>query len=207
MWVFSPILLFIIFFLPFSSFAKYEYEYTEKQYTTSEHLRNYGVILGVSVAGYIVTQPNTIRDDGSFKKWQDNLGEVRLDNDSYFWNLGVHPYTGSHMYLFYRGIGYSPMESFAMNLAVSSTFEFLIETYTEPASLQDLYNTSALGSLLGYGIENLSLNLLNSDSSFAHVIGHILNPTTMFPFFSEKRAVMAPIVESKKVGMMFMMEY
>jgi hypothetical protein len=35
----------------------------------------------------------------------------------------------------------------------SALFEFTVEVYTEPASVQDLYQTPILGSILGLGLE------------------------------------------------------
>ena len=65
-----------------------------------------------------------------------------------------------------------------------------MEIYTEPASIQDLYQTPVLGSFLGVGLENLSMYLLNSGNAFARTIGHIINPTTLFWFYEGKVQVL-----------------
>ena len=59
-----------------------------------------------------------------------------------------------------------------MTFISSTLFEFTVEIYTEPAKVQDLYQTPILGSVLGVGLETLSLYLLNTGNSF----GRILKP-------------------------------
>ncbi|MFN8370637.1 MAG: DUF3943 domain-containing protein [Bacteriovoracaceae bacterium] len=47
-----------------------------------------------------------------------------------------------------------------------------LEVYTEPASIQDLYQTPILGSVVGLFFEVISLDFLNSDSTFLRGVGH-----------------------------------
>ena len=98
----------------------------------------------------------------------------------------VPPYSGSQLYLYYRANGYSRIESLMMNFVSSTLFEFTIEIYTEPASIQDIYQTPVFGTLLGIGIEKVSLYLLNTGNMLGKVLGHILNPTTLFWFYDGK---------------------
>ena len=73
-----------------------------------------------------------------------------------------------------------------MSLITSALFEFTVEVLTEPASIQDLYQTPVLGSILGLGIENLSLYLLNTGNPLSMALGHMINPATLLPQFQGK---------------------
>lgn len=92
------------------------------------------------------------------------------------------------------------MESLWMSAIQSGLFEFFIETYTEPASYQDLYITPVYGSLIGYGIELVSIPMLNSGNAFLKVLGHIINPASMFWFF-EGKVYTTPIVTKEAHGL------
>lgn len=83
---------------------------------------------------------------------------------------------------------------------ISSTlFEFTVEIYTEPASVQDLYQTPVIGSVIGLGLENISMYLLNSGNAFGRFIGHVLNPATLFWFY-EGKIQLIPKYNGKKTG-------
>ena len=173
------------------------YEYKDRDHTTSESAKIVTLLYGLNWIGYYLSQPDEFRENGSWENYKRNFGEIVFDKDAPFWNLMVHPLTGSQMYLFFRANGYSQQDSFFMSVLQSTLFEFTIEIYTEPASVQDLYQTPVLGSILGYGIEKLSLNLLNSGTRWKKYLGHIINPWTLFDFF-EGRTYMTPTFENNK---------
>jgi len=77
-------------------------------------------------------------------------------------------------------------EALSMTFVTSTLFEFTVEIYTEPASVQDLYQTPILGSIMGVGIENLSMALLNSGTTMGKFFGHLINPATLFWFYEGK---------------------
>ena len=81
----------------------------------------------------------------------------------------------------------------------SALFEFTVEIYTEPASVQDLYQTPIFGSLIGVGIERLSLYLLNTGNAFGRFFGHLLNPSTLFWFY-EGKIIITPQLDGKGGG-------
>jgi hypothetical protein len=187
--------------------SKYSYTYKEREHTTSENLNHIGGIYIVSWGTYYLTQPSTFRKEGSFNKYRDNLGEIVFDKDEPIWNWVVHPYSGSQLYLYYRANGYNSLDSVKMAFISSTLFEFFVEIYTEPASFQDIYQTPILGSILGIGIEKVSLYLLNTGNPAAKVFGHILNPFTLFWFY-EGRVFTSPIVDGKgKYGMLWNVEF
>lgn len=176
---------------------KYFYGYRDRDHDMKENLNHIGGIYVASWIVYPLTQPKTFRDHGSFKKYKYNFGKVVFDKDEPFWNWVVHPISGSQLYLYYRANGYNNINSLAMSFISSTLFEFTVETYTEPASIQDLYTTPMLGAVLGLGIERLSLFLLNTGNLMGKFFGHLINPHTLFWYY-EGRVRVIPYVDKKK---------
>ncbi len=181
------------------AFAKqdYRYEYVDRDHTFQEKKNLVGSLYLISLAVYPLTQWDTFKDDGSFRNYKNNLGKIVFDKDETIWNWIIHPYAGSQLFLFYRANGFSRINSLAMSFISSALFEFTIEIYTEPASVQDLYQTPILGALIGIGLEEASLALLNLNNPIAKVVGHILNPSTLFWFY-EGKVMISPTVDNKK---------
>lgn len=175
---------------------KITYQYRDRDHTTKENFKYLGAMFGVSIGAYYITQPGKITRDGSLKNWRKNFGKVVQDKDESVWNWMVHPYSGSQLFLFYRANGYSRINSLFMTFIQSTLFEFFIETYTEPASLQDLYQTPVWGAMLGIFIERFSLYLLNSNMTIGRVFGHLLNPSTLFWFY-EGKVTIYPTIKNK----------
>lgn len=92
-----------------------------------------------------------------------------------------------------------------MTFISSLLFEYTVEIYSEPASIQDLYQTPVFGTALGYGIELLSVELLNSDSKFANFMGRVINPLS---YLVDTRSIsVAPVTDMKKqIGLQISME-
>ncbi len=179
---------------------KYLYGYFDREHNTKETLNHIGGIYLASWAVYPLTQPSVVKEKGSWDNYKNNFGEIVFDQDEPFWNWFVHPLSGSQLYLYYRANGYSRVNSVAMAAISSTLFEFTIEIYTEPASVQDLYQTPVLGSLIGVGLESLSMYLLNSGTYFGRFWGHVLNPMTLFWFYEGKVRITPDIGEKGKVG-------
>ena len=187
--------------------VKWHYEYKDRSHTKIETWKHLGIVYGISWVLYPLTQPSVFKDDGSWKKYGDNFGRVVFDHDTPFWNWLVHPISGSQLYLYYRAHGYNRVDSLALSFISSTLFEFTIEIYTEPASVQDLYQTPILGAIVGLGIENLSMWLLNTGHPVATFIGHTINPMTLFGFF-EGKVRTYPIIDGKgKTGVSFIYEF
>lgn len=163
--------------------SNYKYQYLDRQHTLSEDIQNQAFVYGLALAFYPITQPSIFKKSDGFTTYGKNFGKLVFDKDEPFWNWFVHPISGSQIYLFYRADGYSRIEAFNMSFITSALFEFTIEIFTEPASVQDLYQTPVLGSILGLGIENFSMYLLNTGNPLASFFGHLMNPMTMLPIF------------------------
>lgn len=186
---------------------KYYYTYADREHSSKENISHIAGIYGVSWLVYPLTQWDTFTNDGSFDEYKQNFGKLVFDQDEPFWNWIVHPYSGSQLYLYYRANGYSRTGSMAMTIVSSTLFEFTVEIYTEPASIQDLYQTPILGSVLGLGFETLSLYMLNSGNMMGKIFGHIINPMTLFWFY-EGKMQLTPTYDGKgKVGLNFYMDY
>jgi hypothetical protein len=186
---------------------KYYYTYKERSHTTKESMKHIAGIYGVTWLVYPLTQPEVFREKGSIQNYKANFGKLVFDKDEPFWNWFVHPISGSQLFLYYRANGYTRSDSLAMAFISSALFEFTVEIYTEPASMQDLYQTPVLGSLLGLGLESLSMYLLNTGNAFNKVLGHILNPMTLFWFYDGKINITPHIKDKDNVGFNLRMEF
>jgi hypothetical protein len=72
-----------------------------------------------------------------------------FDYDNFFFNYIAHPIDGSEFFLIARNRKLTFWESFAYAAAVSSFFEFVIESAYEGASWQDLWITPVSGTVIG----------------------------------------------------------
>lgn len=180
---------------------RYHYSYIDRDHTTKETLKHIAIMYGASWAVYPLSQPSVFKG-GSWKEYKRNFGQIVFDRDEPFWNWFVHPISGSQLYLYYRANGYDRINSLGLTFISSTLFEFTVEVYTEPASMQDLYQTPILGSLLGLGLENFSLYLLNTGNFVGRLFGHILNPSTLFPFYEGKVRIV-PRTDFKSNGALY----
>lgn len=186
---------------------EYRYSYINRRHSMSESLKHIAAIYGVTWLVYPLTQPDVVREKGSCENYRRNFGQLVFDKDEPFWNWFVHPISGSQLFLYYRANGYSRIDSLGMAFISSTLFEFTVEIYTEPASVQDLFQTPMIGSFLGVGLENLSLYLLNSGNAFGRVVGHILNPATLFWFYEGKVQIIPQTNLNNTHGLLFTMEF
>ena len=159
------------------------YGYKDLPHTWQENFTHWGTLFTLETVFYYFNQHAAISDHGSAHNWRKNFGRLTLDKDEPYWNWMAHPYVGSQIYLYYRANGYDQFHALKMTVVQTALFELIIENYTERPSYQDLYQTPVLGSMLGYGLERLSLKMLNSDYRILRAFGHILNPWTLFWFY------------------------
>ncbi|MBF0364865.1 MAG: DUF3943 domain-containing protein [Oligoflexia bacterium] len=179
-----------------ASSEEYIYTYKDRDHRFLESTRLLSTLYVISWGTYYMGQENIFREEGSFAKYRKNMFHPVFDKDNPYWNWGMHPLTGSQLYLFYRANGYTRMNALGMTFLQSAFFEFTTEVYTEPPSYQDLYQTPILGAILGYGLEKISLVLINSEWQIARVVGHILNPSTLFWFYEGKVQVYPTVQKS-----------
>lgn len=190
-----------------SRVKQYRYTYIDRKHTKNESLKHIAAIYGVTWAVYPLTQPDVVKNKGSWSNYKRNFGKLVFDKDEPFWNWFVHPISGSQLYLYYRANGYNRIDSLGMAFISSTLFEFTVEIYTEPASIQDLYQTPVIGSFLGVGLENLSLYLLNSGNAFGRFVGHVINPATLFWFYEGKVQLVPQTNFRNRHGLLFTVEF
>lgn len=127
------------------------------------------------------TKDSFLKDTaGSYAKHLAN-GPV-FDKDPFMVNFVLHPMSGASYYTLVRNLGYSPLQSFAYAVLMSTQFE-IIESYAEPMSIQDLLATPILGSLLGEIMYQTDQYILSHEDFRKTVIGKVLhsllNPTSV----------------------------
>lgn len=89
--------------------------------------------------------------------WKKNLSVAPVwDKSQFQTNFLAHPYVGSIYYVAARKSNFSQFESF-LYAATLSTFvwEFGIESFVEPPSIQDIIITPIVGSMIGEYLYNL----------------------------------------------------
>lgn len=183
----------------------YHYGYPERNHSTEETVTNVGIVYGLTWIFYPLVQPKVFKIHDGVNQYKRNFGKLVFDKDEPIWNFFVHPISGSQLFLLYRAQGYSRMSALGLTTISSTLFEMTVEILTEPASVQDLYMTPILGTVLGLGIETLSMSLLNSGNTAGKIVGHIINPATLLPFY-EGRTLIIPKFEQEDKGAMVRVE-
>lgn len=90
----------------------------------------------------------------TFEKWKDNVTHPRWDPDEWYINYILHPYWGMTYYTRGRERGLTETGAFWYSFGLSSLYEFGLEALFEPVSIQDVIFTPALGSALGWYLED-----------------------------------------------------
>lgn len=90
-------------------------------------------------------------DDIQCSNFEDVLRHPRPvhDNDSYLVNFFLHPLMGSETYLRARESDFGVEGSVAFSMGASITWEYLIESWTEQPSIEDLVLTTGIGWMIG----------------------------------------------------------
>jgi hypothetical protein len=106
-------------------------------------------VMGLGLAGLVAFDLHD--SDPSFENFASALASPapRPDDDGPVFNYVLHPLWGSETYLRARAADFSPADSFAFSMGASVTWEYLIESWTEHPSSQDLMFTTGLGWVLG----------------------------------------------------------
>lgn len=106
-----------------------------------------------------------MEEKGMLYKWKENVkdGPV-LDKDGFFMNYLAHPYCGGVYYVTARSSGFTILESFSYSVVMSTFFwEYGIEAFAEIPSIQDLFITPVIGSIVGEGFFYAKKSILKHD--------------------------------------------
>jgi hypothetical protein len=87
--------------------------------------------------------------DNPWEKWWENVNDAQMDPDGVFYNYISHPYWGATYYIRGRERGLDRAQSFYFAALLSTIYEYGMESFFEPVSIQDLIITPVLGSLVG----------------------------------------------------------
>lgn len=109
----------------------------------------------VAVAGLVYLLPGDVtgasagEKDELFETWWRHVQNPVWDADPWWVNYLGHPYWGATYFTRARERGFGPVESFVYSVALSTLFEFGVESFAEPPAYQDLIVTPVAGALLG----------------------------------------------------------
>jgi hypothetical protein len=101
------------------------------------------------------------------------------DGDNLNTNYFQHPLSGMTTYLYYRAVGFDKVTSSIGSVMQSLLFEYTIESWQQPPSLNDIVMTPLIGIPIAMVLEYCSGYLLQTDSQFLRALGYILNPATI----------------------------
>lgn len=173
------------------SFETLDEEYGENTEKLARATRNYivaGSMLLITALCFAPPESTkwddkaVLRDPGGFYNSNITRPPV-MDIDPWPMNYIVHPYVGSGYYLAARDTGYTVFESFIYSTLMSTVYwEYGLEAIPERPSIQDLWATPVIGSLLGElfrimetGIKNNDGRVLNSQN-LGSLCRVLLNP-------------------------------
>lgn len=107
-----------------------------------------------AIIGVIYALPESVsqwdnKEDANFSTWRHNVSHPEWDGDAWWINYVTHPYWGANYYIRGRERGLDRRQSFLYSLALSTIYEYWLEPFFEPVSIQDLIATPVLGALVG----------------------------------------------------------
>jgi len=89
-------------------------------------------------------------DDPSFDQFTSGFRSGPVwDNDPAIYNLILHPLWGSETYLRAREANWGIPGSIGFSMGMSVTWEYLVESWAEHPSAQDLIFTTGIGWMIG----------------------------------------------------------
>lgn len=119
--------------------------------------RDTGILVGAQVAaiGVLYVMPESVsgwspqQKKNSLRNYEKNVQNPGLDNDKFYLNYVLHPYWGAAYFTRARERGFEEGESFLYSTAMSTLYEFGVECFFEKPSIQDMFVTPVIGSLIG----------------------------------------------------------
>ncbi len=112
-----------------------------------------------------------------WKRWVRNVKDGPVwDGDNLIFNYVLHPYAGAAYYMSARSCGFNCWGSFLYCLGVSTVFwEYGFEAFNEIPSVQDLFITPVIGSLMGEGFYILKRRIVDNGYRLwgSRVLGYV----------------------------------
>ena len=112
-------------------------------------------VYGLGVVGVLAVMPKQLTgwetEDDIFGKWVENVKEgPEWDRNNWIYNYVGHTYVGGVYYQVARKSGYRQWDSFFYSFLMSTFYwEYGVEAFAEPPSVQDLAVTPILGWVYG----------------------------------------------------------
>lgn len=171
------------------SIYEFPYSVTRSEPNWRRMWLNTGVLAGAFIGTLVVLEclPEDatswnraeIRSVPAFKRWRQNVLEKgpEWDHDKFYFNYLLHPYAGAAYYMGARSCGFNAWQSLLYCTCISTIFwEFGIEAFMERPSIQDLFITPLVGSLVGEGFYKLKRKIVNDGYRLAGspVLGNIV---------------------------------
>jgi len=112
-----------------------------------------------------------------WKRWVRNVKDGPVwDGDNMIFNYVLHPYAGAAYYMSARSCGFNCWGSFLYCFSVSTLFwEYGFEAFNEIPSVQDLFITPVIGSLVGEGFYILKRRIVDNGYRLwgSRVLGYV----------------------------------
>lgn len=126
-----------------------------------------------------------LRDVPLFKRWHRHVIKEgpEWDHDKFYFNYILHPYAGAVYYMSARSCGFNVWQSLLYCTCVSTIgWEFGIEAFMERPSIQDIFITPLVGSLIGEGFYKLKRKIvadgyrLGGSAALGNIVAFLVDP-------------------------------
>ena len=124
-----------------------------------------------------------------FTRWYNHVIREgpEWDGDKIIFNYVLHPYAGAVYFMAARSCGFNYVQSLVYSTLVSTIgWEFGIEAFMERPSLQDLFITPIVGSLIGEAFYRVKRHIVEHDYTLAgsrllgNVVCFLVDPVNEF---------------------------
>lgn len=143
-----------------------------------------------------------------FQRWKDHVIKEgpEWDGDKWYFNYLLHPYAGAAYFMGARSCGFNFWQSFLYSAFVSTVeWEYGIEAFMERPSIQDLFITPIVGSLIGEGFYKLKRKIvengyrLGGSKLLGNVVAFLIDPLNQFLglFYGNPSRAAAKLYEKK----------
>lgn len=120
-----------------------------------------------------------IQQTPMFKRWFRNVFKLgpEIDGDKAIFNFVLHPYAGAVYFMAARSCGFNMWQSLLYSACISTIgWEFGIEAFMERPSIQDIFITPLVGSLIGECFYNVKRHIVRHGYTLAGspVLGNVV---------------------------------
>lgn len=143
-----------------------------------------------------------------FQRWKDHVIKEgpEWDGDKWYFNYLLHPYAGAAYFMGARSCGFNFWQSLLYSTIISTVgWEFGIEAFMERPSIQDIFITPLVGSLIGEGFYKLKRNIVANGYRLAgskvlgNIVAFLIDPLNQFLglFYGNPSRAAAKLYEKK----------